>query len=207
MYQKIKLVSKRNQVYRIIEDNNKYISKTFSNQENMKKEIEILKLLNCYEVNVPDIISINNQTIILEDLGEVTLLDWYESLEKENSCEYTDVMIKLGQWMKKFYFATKSYFNQQMILSDVNFRNFIIKDNEIYGIDFEQSKPENIEIDAGKLIAYALNYDPAMTEWKINFCREFINILSLELKIDTKLILEEKNKEYENIKNRRKIYL
>lgn len=205
MYQKIKLKSKRNDVYRIIEEDKIYISKTFNNIADMKKETVFLNLLKESDMNVPNIISINNNTLILADLGDLTLLDWYENLEKENSHDYKDVMIKICRLMKEFYNASLSFFNQQFILSDVNFRNFIIKDNKLYGIDFEQSALGNIETDAGKLVAYALTYEPAMTNWKINFCDEFINVLSLELKIDKELIINEKEIELKNLYSRRKI--
>lgn len=205
MYKEIKLTSKRNLVFRVFETNRTYIKKTFSNIENMKKEIEFLKILKDNKINVPNIINIESDTLILEDLGEVTLLDWYENLEKLNSHDYKYEMIKLARWMKDFYNLTNACFNKQFILSDVNFRNFIIKDNEVYGIDFEQVALGNLENDAGKLLSYALTYKPAMTNWKVNFCDEFINVLSLELKIDKELIIKEKEKELKNIYGRRKI--
>lgn len=205
MHKEIKLISKRNQVFRVFETNKIYIKKTFSNIENMKKEIEFLKILKDNKINVPDIIEIKNDTLILEDLGEITLLDWYENLEKLNSNDYKDEMINLIRWMNDFYHLTNTCFNKQFILSDVNFRNFIIKDNEVYGIDFEQAELGNIEKDAGKLVSYALTYKPAMTNWKVNFCDELINLLSLELKIDKELIIKEKEKELKNIYSRRKI--
>jgi len=205
MYKEIKLTSKRNQVFRVVEINKTYITKKFSNIENVKKEVEFLQILKDNKLNVPNIIDIKNDTLILEDLGEITLLDWYENLESLNSNDYKDIMMKLARWMKDFYNLTNSCFNKQFILSDVNFRNFIIKDNEVYGIDFEQAELGNIENNAGKLVSFALTYKPAMTNWKINFCDEFINVLSLELKIDKELIIKEKEIELKKLYNRRKI--
>lgn len=205
MYQKITLVSKRNDVYRIIDGDKKYILKEFKDLSDIKKETECLMLLKGCNINVPEIISIDNNILILEDLGYLTLLDWYEDNEKKNSNDYKDMIIKLCKWMKSFYDVSLVRHNRQIILLDVNFRNFIIKGNEIYGIDFEQSSEGNIESDLGKLAAYALTYYPIMTKWKVNFTDELINTLSIVLKVSKKIIIEEKEKELNNINIRRKI--
>lgn len=205
MYQKIKLLSKRNDVYRVIDSDGKYISKTFLNLLDMKREEDNLNLLKKFDVNVPEIMSIEDNTLLLEDLGDLTLLDWYEQVEIENSYNYKDIIIKLCTWLKEFYEVTFNYYKKSIILSDVNFRNFIIKNGEIYGIDFEQSCEGKIESDLGKIVAYALTYNPVMTEWKLKFADELINMLSIELKVNKKLIIEEKEKELKKIIERRTI--
>lgn len=204
MYQKIKLPSKRNDVYRVIDGERKYISKTFLNLFDMKRETDNLNLLKKFDVNVPDILSIENNTVELEDLGDLTLLDWYEQVEIENSYNYKDIIIKLCAWLKEFYEVTFNYYKKSMVLSDVNFRNFIIKNGEIYGIDFELSCEGKIESDLGKIVAYAITYNPIMTEWKLKFADELINALEIELKVNKKLIIEEKEKELKKIIERRK---
>ena len=203
MHQKIKLKSKRNQVHRIIEDNRSYIKKTFTESENMRKEIQVLRALKKEGCNVPEILEVFEDTLYLEDLGEVTLLDWYERKEKENTVDYVDMIEKLCEWMKSFYSITYNCYDQSMILSDVNFRNFLIKDNEIYGIDFEESHAGNIETDAGKLAAFSMTYHPEMTKWKLRFAEELEKILSLELNLNKELVMKEKEKELRQIKNRR----
>ncbi|MFA9422929.1 MAG: RIO1 family regulatory kinase/ATPase, partial [Sedimentibacter sp.] len=169
MYQEVRLNSKRNEVYRIFKDDKTYISKTFANIDDFYKEEEILNILKKNGANVPNIIESKSNKIIMEDLGQLTLLSWYEDLEKQNSLEYDEILVKLCCWIKNFHNITLAHFNEQVVLWDVNFRNFIIKNNEIYGVDFEQSCPGNREFDAGKLTAYALTYEPYMTNWKIKF--------------------------------------
>lgn len=204
MYQEIKLISKRNQVYRIYDNDNTYISKTFMDSGNILKEIEILKLLKDKSIKVPNILDIKDNTLILEDLGEITLLDWFEQMEKTNSTDYSEIIYKLSLWLKKFYSATKEYYNIQMILYDVNLRNFIIKDNEIYGIDFEQTQPGQIEEDIGKMVAYCLTYNPDFTEWKKVFIEELMDTMSDKLGIEKKIIIVKKDKEIDLICKRRK---
>lgn len=203
MYQEIRLPSKRNEVYRIIDGDKTYITKKFSIKDNLYKEIEILNLLKNNGSKVPNILDTYDNILYLEDLGELTFLDWYEKLEQTSSINYHDIILELCNWVKKFYFITNNFYKQQYIIFDVNFRNFIIKNNEIYGIDFEQSQPGKIEVDLGKIIAYALTYDPAMTEWKISFADKLVNVLSNELSIDNRLINLSKEKEIELLFERR----
>jgi len=203
MHQEIKLTSKRNEVLRIFEEDITYISKTFASFHNFSKEKEILLVIKKEGANVPNIIESSNNKLLIEDLGEETLLNWYENLEKYNSYDYDCMLIKLCTWLKEFYRITFSYYNEQYVVLDVNFRNFIIKNDEIYGIDFEQSCTGNIETDAGKLTAYALTYEPSMTSWKINFRNKFIEILSEELNIKSDLIIKEEKKEIILMETRR----
>lgn len=201
MHKKIKLISKRNNVMRIAEDNGTYILKMFENSDNFIKEKEILNILKNAGANVPSIIKEEENSLYLEDLGETTFLDWYEKSEKENNFDLS-MVYELCSWLKKFYKAIFTY-KEQTVLWDVNFKNFIVVDKKIYGIDFEQVQKGNIWEDAGKLSAYALTYDPSMTEWKINFRNIFIDILSKELNIEKEIIIKEEKKELSAIEKRR----
>lgn len=205
MHKKIRLASKRNTVYRIVKDNESYISKTFTRSEDLKKELDILVLLKSSGCNVPNIIKARLNTVFLEDLGTTTLLDWYEMKESEGSNNYVNMIHKLSTWLKCFYNSTANYYEEQFILSDINFRNFIVKYNEIYGIDFEQSGVGDIKTDAGRLSAFALTYNPIMTDWKLKFSERLVDILSVDLQIKKELILEEQEKELIQIKKRRDI--
>lgn len=203
MYTEIKLESKRNMVTRIVRNDKSYVHKTFNKKDDMKKEVEVLSVLHSAGINVPEIIEIKDNGLFLEDLGDNTLLRWYESLEKEDSYDYENMLLKLCQWLKSFYYSTFSRYSFSYILWDVNFRNFIIFDNTIYGIDFEQSTFGNIETDAGRLLAFALTYAPAMTEWKIEFHDKLLCMICKELKLKKDIVLLEEKKELEAIKQRR----
>lgn len=204
MYQEIRLKSKKNRVSRIVEVNKSYIVKEFSDLENMGREIEFLKLLKERECNVPDIIKIEDNKLYMEDLGETTLLDWYEEAERIDFRESLDIIHELCSWLKDFYRISSECLGQQYIIFDVNFRNFILKDNKIYGIDFEEACKGEIEVDAGRLIAFALTYNPAFTNWKEEFAIILLNTLSNDLNIEKELIIREKDKELEQIRIRRK---
>lgn len=202
MHKEIKLRSKRNNVFRIVEDEGIYILKKFENHENYIREKEVLSILKKAGVNVPSIIKAEENYLYLEDLGEVNFLEWYEEQEKNNALNIS-MVYELCSWFKDFYSAVFEFYKKQFILYDVNFKNFIICDNKVYGIDFEQVKPGHIEEDAGRLVAFGLTYNPSMTEWKMNFRNIFIDILSNELNIEKEKIISEENKELAAIKKRR----
>jgi tRNA A-37 threonylcarbamoyl transferase component Bud32 len=202
MHKEIKLKSKRNNVFRIVEDEGTYILKKFENHENYIREKEVLSILKKAGVNVPSIIKAEENYLYLEDLGEVNFLEWYEEQEKNNALNIS-MVYELCSWFKDFYSAVFEFYKKQFILYDVNFKNFIICDNKVYGIDFEQVKPGHIEEDAGRLSAFALTYNPSMTEWKMDFRNILINILSNELNIEKEKIISEENKELAAIKKRR----
>lgn len=207
MHKKIKLYSKRNDVFRIMDtelDGEKtYIEKRFKNKENYIREKEVLGILKNAHVNVPSIVKAQDNTLHLEDLQGSTFLYWYEKWEKENTIDL-DMVYELCRWLKSFYKLVGEFYKEETVLYDVNFNNFILVDGNIYGIDFEQVQKGNISQDAGKLLAYGLTYNPAMTEWKINFRNIFIDILSKELNIDKEKINKEEKIELEAIKERRK---
>lgn len=202
MHKEIKLRSKRNNVFRIVEDENTYILKKFENHENYIREKEVLSILKKAGVNVPSIIKAEENYLYLEDLGEVNFLDWYEEQEKNNALDIS-MVYELCSWFKDFYSAVFEFYKKQFILYDVNFKNFIICDNKVYGIDFELVRPGHIEEDAGRLSAFALTYNPSMTEWKMDFRNILINILSNELNIEKEKIISEEKKELAAIKKRR----
>ena len=202
MHKEIKLRSKRNNVFRIVEDEGTYILKKFENHENYIREKEVLSILKKAGINVPSIIKAEENYLYLEDLGEVNFLEWYEEQEKNNALDIS-MVYELCSWFKDFYSAVFEFYKKQFILYDVNFKNFIICDNKVYGIDFEQVKPGHIEEDAGRLSAFALTYNPSMTEWKMDFRNILINILSNELNIEKEKIISEENKELAAIKKRR----
>ena len=188
MHKEIKLRSKRNNVFRIVEDEGIYILKKFENHENYIREKEVLSILKKAGINVPSIIKAEENYLYLEDLGEVNFLEWYEEQEKNNALDIS-MVYNLCSWFKDFYSAVFEFYKKQFILYDVNFKNFIICDNKVYGIDFEQVRPGHIEEDAGRLVAFGLTYNPSMTEWKMNFRNIFIDILSNELNIEKEKII------------------
>lgn len=204
MYKKIVLISKRNKVYRIIENMDSYIIKIFADDQSMKNELRMLDILKKDGCLVPKVIKISDNSVHLEDLGDVTLLDWFEMEEKMNSIDYLEMINKLADWLQNFYAASFREFGINYVLRDVNFRNFILKNGNIYGIDFEQSAEGDIVEDLGKLAAFALMYSPEKTPWKLRFVDALTEIFSVRFSIKPEDILTEMNYEINRMEIRRR---
>ncbi len=202
-----KLYSKRNSVFRFSNDANSYVLKKFNNRVFMTTETAILEMLLRRKVKVPKIISVNNDEIVLEDLGDLTFLDWLESEEKNNSSDYHYMIIQLLSFFRKFYETTLEYYGKQYILNDVNLRNFLIRDNIVYGIDFEMCKEGSLETDIGKLLAYIITYNPIATDWKYGFINDLLHIFTINFNLNPTKLVNEFKRELYAIISRRKLKL
>ncbi|MEL7646900.1 MAG: hypothetical protein AAGU76_02345 [Sedimentibacter sp.] len=205
MHKKIRLESRRNEVSEIQDNKRIFIAKKFSCQKDFQNEKRVLEILKGKGVKVPEILGERNRTLYLEHLGSTTLLNWYEKAEAENLSNCTMMISKLAQWLKSFYGAMLSSSGEQMILDDVNLRNFIIHDDEIYGIDFELCSKGRIERDAGRIAAYILTYEPPFTPWKVSFRNIAVKTLAKELNLDVLNILSEEDKEIRSMEIRRNV--
>ncbi len=204
MHKKIELISKRNSVFRVLIDGRTVIRKEFTNEEDMLKELKYLNALAGTKCKTPKIEEIEDKTIIMEDLGEINLLDWFEELEKIGSDNGIKELIeKLVAWYESFYDVLHSKLGGKWQKYDVNFRNFIIVDDEIYGIDFEQTQEGNCEEDIGKIAAFALMYNPENTDWKKHFVSILIKMFSERFNIPSDIIITAMKKELHNMEIRR----
>jgi RIO-like serine/threonine protein kinase len=204
MYQEIALISKKNKVQRVINGDFSYIEKTFRNEKSYNKELEVLKFLNDKDIAVPKILGANKDSISLEDLGEITLLSIYEDLEKNDDKNYQYIIDGLLFFLESFYNISEDYYEAETILSDMNFRNFIIVDRKTYRIDFEEVNFGNKESDIGKLLAFGSTYNPKQTEWKKEFEKTFVIEIAKTGLYDMEIVMEEKELELKRIKKRRK---
>ena len=88
--------------------------------------------------------------------------------------EKIEIIQKLAYWFYKFH----SYYQQKsipLIHGDAHLRNFIItKNKNIYGLDFEENKPGNINEDIASLCASILTTNPSFTEEKKHLKYQFV---------------------------------
>ena len=188
---KVEIHRKRNTVYRIYNNSKTYIVKKYSDINYMLNEAEILNILLNSKASVPKLISVSNDEVMLEDLGDLTLLNWLKKEEKNSSINYHKMIIKLLCFMQRFYKITNDYYGRQYIINDVNLSNFLIKNNKIYGIDFELCTEGRIESDIGRMIAYIVTCDPVASDWKFKFISDFIHIFLLNFNLNIVLLIKE----------------
>ena len=112
MHKEIMLPSKRNNVFRIVEDEGTHILKKFENRENYIKEKEVLGVLKKAGVNVPSIIKAEDDHLYLEDLGE--LLFSIGMRKKKNNSLDLSMVYRLCAWLKDFYSAVFDFYKKQL---------------------------------------------------------------------------------------------
>lgn len=207
--------SKRNDVYKITNLGNTFVLKHFSNMKsnnyNMLKEIKIITTLKNNNINVPSILSLANSFYLMDHISDITLLGYLELSEKESvnnhiSEETKIILTNFLKWLNSFYSTLSSSLNKEIILSDINLRNFLVLDNnEITGIDFETVGSGKIIEDLGKICAYILTYNPTFTDYKYNIISFLENQMISIFNVNPNRLTEEKIKQLTNLKIRRNL--
>jgi hypothetical protein len=202
-----KFYSKKNNVYLAHNGSSNIVCKIFKLESNYIKEKTYYELLKNSNLNIPLIISYEDATLtmLIEYLSDTTALDIIESYESKNDIENAvALLIKIFLWIDSFH-ALPGIRNHSLSLYDVSFRNFIVKDNQIYSIDFESVEKGSLLEDVARLIAMYLNYDQKNSPFKVRAVFLFKEYLinnsvflkeNLEAAIDREiLILNERRKE------------
>lgn len=200
----MEFISKRNQVYLLENNNELEVIKIFSSKEDYLKEKNCYELLqeakkvttNPY-CKFPKILKSCDQEvyIIFQYIQGNTLLDVFEECERKgdfNKC--LKIMRNLLKWVTAFQqmlskkeYVEKLFLKNQIdkknlsisddnIISiwDVNFKNFIIRDEVIYGLDFENVNTGKVTDDYAKILAYMLVYNPIASNFKLSLYQELL---------------------------------
>ncbi len=171
---------------------------------NYEKEAYWLSLLREHGIRVPEIIFHGENYLILNYLSGETLCAYLERQEKLGMeiQGLTPILKQFYQWLQSFYQVAQSLNN--CILGDVNLKNFILHQNgQIYGIDFEECTPGEIEMDVGKICAFVLTYFPEYTTWKEALVKRLMTDLVGELSLDMIGVKHEFLQELQAIHRRR----
>lgn len=103
---------------------------------------------------------------IMEYIPGETVLHVLEEAEKVNNLDLAmNVSRKLICWLQDFHQSQKSL-NGEMTLGDINFRNFLWSQGQIYGIDFEDCVLGSGREELIHVPAFYLLYDPEETPFK-----------------------------------------
>ena len=143
-------------------------------QEAFLQEYKVLRERNTPFLK-PELLQMNNDFHFL-------LLNY---IPNENVCDLIndpkrliqdklDTITNLATWFYQFH----KYFQQQstpLLHGDANLRNFIISQNKkMYGLDFEDSKPGDVNEDIAFLSASILTTTPTFTKEKKQLQHQFI---------------------------------
>jgi hypothetical protein len=193
-----KFTSRKNSVFlvenTVDDDKPKHlVYKKYAYSERMQAETEMLRLLKVKGVAVPEIYWTGQDHLLLEYIEGPLLLDCY--CRQEDTCDHLDasthqLINSLCSWFKDFYSAVQSIYGKQILMGDVNFRNFIIGE-KVFGLDLEECHEGRIEKEVGSLCAFALTYNPSFTMWKMAIVSDLIRVFTYELNLDRKILQKE----------------
>ena len=159
----------------VLMENSLIIMKQFNSKNMLEREYNILKE-GCERLNIPKPLGINieDKTLFMSYIPGENLCDVINSfsvpLRVKKEC-----VEKLASWLVEFH----SYFKSSkgvMIRGDSILRNFILdEENNIWGLDFEESRYGMPEEDLAGICSSVLDTNPMFTNWKIELCKRFID--------------------------------
>lgn len=166
-----RLYSKRNQVYKIMLEiegkSQPAIMKIYSGKDNLPEaEYWNMKMLYDYGINVPRIICKDNNRLIMEYIDGDLVNDLVERLD---TGEWID---KLALWFSQLHKISKD--SDTLLKGDVNLRNFIYSNGEIYGLDFEEIRWGDVRTDLADVCFFMLTNTPSFTKEKHIMLRRFL---------------------------------
>lgn len=211
-----KFKSKRNNVYKVKVSNNSeneiaIMQNYEANDENIKKErgeskIAIMKkynfdsmailereytnikMLQKFGIFIPEIIYKNHDSLFLEYIPGELIGDL---VEKQIIGDWID---KFALWMANFHNISSKTGN--LLKMDVNLRNFIYSNGQVYGLDFEEIGFGDARIDLGNICFFILTNKPSFTKEKHMIMRRFLKSYEkhsgLKLKEMDKYLLQSK---------------
>jgi hypothetical protein len=179
----------------------------------MAVEAEMLFQLRQSVLPVPAIYKVVGNGILMEFINGPTVLDYLEWQEKthfQSKTPYLDPAVKaidlVIEWLVCFYETTAAISDRQMILGNINLRNFIIN-WDVFGVDFEDCREGCREEDAGRLCAFTLTYSNPYTLWKKSLVKIMMERLLEELELNRGQLIDIFFNELEMINKRRGLRL
>ena len=170
--------SRKNHVFRFKRDGEFFVAKIYSEDFRSRASREYNILDNCLnkKINVPAPVEFGNGVIIMEYLRGENASDYFEMIYKNWTEEIKsgrsslknppqDLLVlcdDLACWLYDFHRS----FDFRTARGDSILRNFIVVNNKIYGLDFEEAVDADPLKDLGDLCAFILALRPVFTEEK-----------------------------------------
>ncbi len=181
------------------------VMKRFTHPVNAVREAGFLDRLRG-RAAVPRVFACRGTELILEYVPGLTLAEWLEAQEMNHPDTIPPVvdqmLLKLLDWLSRFYAALSGNEGDTVVMGDVNLRNFIVGDT-LTGIDFEDAAAGDIEEDLGKIAAFMLMYRPEKTRWKSALVDRWLAAASQQFDIPRERIQLEMDAEMERMALRR----
>jgi hypothetical protein len=191
--------SRRNRVRLVQHNTERYVIKSFSEEESFQKELEIYRMLQTRDFPCARVIIADKKTLVLTELPGINLVDCLEEQEKSGDINF-EIWGKLVEWLTAFQKQTG------FVMTDVNLRNFLYdkKSRALYGVDFEECAKSDIIATAASLAAFIRNYFPENTPLKREISRFVLEQFARNYDLETEILLHESEKQEIILLERRK---
>jgi len=179
------------------------VEKHLSSVESAEFELAMLEKLYKSGVKVPYPVTKEGSKLKMPYIRSETLPDLFARLESSSDqSEVIKAADELVNWFEDFYKAVEP----GEIRGDVNGRNFLWDGEHWRGVDFEERAFGEKEQDIGRVIAFALTYDPPGTPVKILFAERVLRGAVKILNIDPAVVLKYRDREFADMNLRRNNY-
>ncbi len=170
--------SKKNQVAYVFFNKKDMVLKLYSssNISSLKKEVNILQKTHL-DLNTPRIIDVDyeNNLIFLNYINGENVCDIINNDDVDYFLK-NKIVLLVGQWYIDFHNLFKKK-DACFIHGDSNLRNFIFKDDKIYGLDFEESCYGDPKKDYADICCSILTTNPIFTFEKYSLCSSLIRFI------------------------------
>lgn len=168
--------SKKNTVAYVVSNGQPRVLKWFVPGLRQNMDIEYTVLTNgSSDVSMPSAFEkdTENHVLMMSYILGKNICDIINDPNKKLE-EKQKVLTLLAEWLVRFHrvFKTEDGFR---IRGDATLRNFILSKNQIWGVDFEESRNGKPAEDVATLCVSLLSTDPMFTDEKFELCQQFLN--------------------------------
>lgn len=205
---KNKFNSRNNEVFLVKLCNKEAVLKSFSNRKSFQMELLVYSKLARKCILVPELYSYdeNKMELVLSYLEGETLLSFLEKAEKEFRIEDSlEKFESLFCWLDAFH-SCQIFEGKEHVLYDVNYRNFILSDGYLYGIDFENVRKGARINDYIKILAMLRWYNPVNSDFKNILITKLVDRVAQKKSLQKETLIYLMKKEESRIIDRRKKY-
>lgn len=176
----------------------------------LQQEAALLTGLRTEGVPVPLLRGQGKDCLVMDYLPGIPLCEYLQQQEELAQSEATlsaesiEALVLLTDWLNQFYRAAEKVSGNPLVMQDVNLRNFLMTEDGLYGLDFEDCGVGEQEEEAGKLCAYLYTYDPVGTPWKMKAIDCLMAMFQEKLDLDRVKVETAMRDEVRSMEQRRK---
>ncbi len=162
--------SKKNSVQRIEYRGKDYVVKKYDQEfiDGLEKELDLLRRCEEKGIAVPEVLESSEDTLILEYIPGESCKELYDTTIGDEKKK--EILSEIADWLSRFHTSFEERRGDSILA------NFILSEDKIYGIDFEEAEENDHLRDVGDLCASILRLRPAFTEKRFSMVDHFIEM-------------------------------